>query len=121
VREASREVGFNRRHPERGRALALTPLVTGRVEEIREATAWAEPEALTTVFRELLRLAAAAGELKSGAGMNAARTMLAEAARLRERGPPPPPARSQPNPVASAPTLPDLTTEEWIAAFGPIR
>jgi hypothetical protein len=63
-----------------------------------------------------MRLAKKAGELGTGAGMVAARGLLAEAIRLKRDQPPtlaPPPGDD------GVILPPKLTTEEWLAAFAP--
>ena len=114
VREATIEAGLSARHLPRSVRLAASPAVVARMAEIRQQAVWGGLEDLEKVFGELMRLAEAAGKLGSAAGMNSARTLLAEAARLRERLPAAPA-------TAEAPLPPRLSKEEWIAAFAPVQ
>jgi hypothetical protein len=71
---------------------------------------------LAPVIAQLMDLATQAGDLGTAAGMNAARGLLIEAARLKgllaEQFP-----ESRPGPILP----PQLTKEEWVEIFGPKR
>ncbi|MGI8840764.1 MAG: hypothetical protein ACR2F8_08305 [Caulobacteraceae bacterium] len=117
-RRAWPEAGYASR-PLRARRLAEKKDMIARVAELAEAAAWAgrDPQ-LARIYGELMRLAAKAGELGTGAAMVAERGLLAEAIALRERGAPA--GGGADGGTAGASALPPiLTKEEWLAAFAP--
>ena len=117
VREATAEADLSRRHLARMIALALTEPIADRVAELRREAVWNGSLELAAVYDEMMRLARAAGRLKTGAGMLAAGKFLAEAARLCERATK---AASEGGARLAGPIMPPvLTKEEWLAAFVP--
>ncbi len=111
VREAANQAGFDGRHIGRVTTLAASKPIARRVVEIRREALWGGRVELADVFDTLMRLARAAGALKTGAGMAAAKALLAEAASLMER------ATMALDENGDLP--PRLSKEEWIAAFAP--
>jgi hypothetical protein len=105
------EAGYTH-FPPRARRRAERPDVASRVAEIQQERALKAWD-LVPVIEQLMALATAAGNLGTAAGMREARGLLAEAGKLKSLAPHPEPT--------VYPRLPDLTTEEWIKAFGPTR
>ncbi len=105
--EACVAAGYKRCSTQAGRIKKL-PEVVEREEQLREALAWGGSGDLAPVINEMRRLAVAAGELKTAAGMMAAKGFLVEAARLKGM-----------LPVELAPLRRRLTIEEWLAKHKP--
>ncbi|HEY5072854.1 MAG TPA: hypothetical protein VII63_12580 [Caulobacteraceae bacterium] len=117
VRNAAKEAGYFDSITRGGRR-AKRPKIAARIEELVELATWGGDLKLAVVFKELMRLAKAAAKLQTGAGMAAARGMLAEAAQVRAQAAAAPsitPAIAGAGPVPP----PTLTKEEWIEAFAP--
>ena len=111
VQAASTEAGYSRQYEvSRQRAARLD--VRARVAEI-EADGLRAAADLTPIIDKLTELAEAASKLNSGTGMMAACRMLSEAARLKGLLP----AFEQLHATDGLP--PELTKEEWLAAFAP--
>ncbi len=121
LKAASEAAGY-RSSTSRTRGRSASAAVKARVEEIKEAARWAGQDDLAWIFAELMRLAKAAGKLETAAGMSAAKGLLAEAARLRERLASPEASADAGGGgwVTPAP-VPKLTKAEWLAAFAPRR
>jgi len=113
VREANAEAGLTPQRPCRLNRRAERPDIVARVTELR----WGQDVELLAIYDKLVDLAEKAGRLDSGAGMMAAKAMLAEAARLKQSVIRSPAATTAPVPAAPFPTPPDLSKEEWLAAF----
>lgn len=91
--------------------------VVKRIAELQRDAAWGGSGDLKPVIDELMRLALAAGKLRSGAGMTAAKGLLSEAARLKgllEARP----DRADP---ADPPRRVQLSNDEWLAKYAPPR
>ncbi|HZL19468.1 MAG TPA: hypothetical protein VFG23_17165 [Polyangia bacterium] len=116
LREATAASGL-KYFPKRMQARAATAAVVARVEELKEEARWRGQQDLKRVFEKLFDLASSASELKTGAALTAARGLLAEAARLREHLP----GAGHGAPLQGVRPAPDLTKEEWLAAFAPRR
>ena len=111
VRAATEEAGFSRRHVGRMNDLAASGLVEARIREKRREALWGGRLELADVCDAMIAASSEARGLKTGAALMAAKELLAEAARLIER------ATIAPDGEAGLP--PELTKEEWIAAFAP--
>ena len=101
------------------------PHIAARVIEIEEHCRWGGDFKLREVFDQLMDLAKKAGELGTGAGMAAAKALLAEAARIRLAiGEAQAAAQARAQALAAAAPLepaalpPMFTRAEWIAEFG---
>ncbi len=106
--EACVAAGYKRCSTQAGRIKSL-PEVIEREKQLREDLAWGGSGDLAPVINEMRRLAKKSGELKSAAGMMAAKGLLVEAARLKgllpKRG-------------ALDDLPPELTDEEWMLRYG---
>ncbi len=111
VREAHLEAGMNLERPWRLRKRVQRPEVVARVAELRWGRDAAE---LLAISDTLLDLSKRAADLASGVGMMAARSMLVEAARLKRDA-----IRSIAATALHLPPPPELSKEEWLAAFAP--
>jgi hypothetical protein len=119
VREAARRAGYGPRINHSKDRARSKPIVK-RVDEIARQLAWDGDTEALRVFDELMRLAAEAAKTKTPADLAAARGLLAEAARLRRDWAKlaAPAALAAPPPTYSI-VPPELTKEEWLAAFAP--
>ncbi len=115
-RAAFAETGYH----DRGRNIQRIdsrPEVADRIVELERDAAWGGSGNLKPVIDDLMRLAQAAGELGSAAGMTAARGLLCEAARLKGLLE----AQSCLATVADPPRRVPLSDDEWLAKFAPPR
>jgi hypothetical protein len=102
------------------------PAIAARVVVIKEHRRWGGDFKLREVFDQLMALAKTAGDIGPGAGMAAAKALLAEAARIRLAiGEAQAAAQARAQALAAAAPLepaalpPMFTRAEWMAEFGP--
>ena len=118
VRRASLEAGFADLRPCRTTRRVERADVKVRVAELKAEITWGGAEPLRAIYERAMALADRAGGLDSGAALAAAKGLFAEAARaVREAGVFG--AEGGRLQAPRGPVPPDMTTEEWLAAFAP--
>lgn len=118
LRQANAEAGLKEARPCRMRRRAARKDVAARIAELKAQMTWGDAEPLRVIYERAMALADRAGGLDSGAALAAARGLFAEAARaVREAGIFG--AESGRAQTPRGPVPPDMTNEEWLAAFAP--
>ena len=102
---AARAAGYVKHSGHVGRLCTCASIVA-RVAHIVEETPRGGSSDLAPVINELMRLAALGGTLGTAAGLTAAKQLLVEAARLKER-----------LPLPEMVLEPEMSREEWIATY----
>jgi hypothetical protein len=100
-------------HGDASSKIQKIPKVADRVAELTAMNLWGGSADLAPVINELMRLAKEAGELKTAAGMNAAKGLLSEAAKLKLQLP----AQALKQRDWSDVIPPRMSEEEWIRTY----
>ena len=119
VRQATAEANFTRDNVQRMIDLANSATIAARVATLRRQRFWGGRDELADVYDEMMRLARAADDLKSGAALDAKCRLLTEAGRLAERASQWAAGGREPYEAAQPIVPPTLSKEEWLAAFAP--
>jgi hypothetical protein len=106
IREAANQAGYSEKTKSVYKRRKNTEF-DARVKDLEAVIRWTQDEPGLMVA-ELMRCAAKAQSLDSGAAMDAAHKSIVAAARLRQAQPP----------VAMEPPPPTLSLDEWMARFG---
>jgi len=108
--EACVEAGYARWHSQSGN-LSADAAITARIEEIRQHLRWGGSRDLGPVIDAMMALALAKDTVKSAAGVMAAKSLMVEAARLKQLLPR---ART----VGTGPMDVQISHEEWLKRYG---
>ena len=109
------EAGYSGKDIKRADRLAGRAEVQARAEELSVAIAWGGDPLLKGVFDRLLSHVPDPEKLEKLADMVAAKALLAEAARIRQKLPPLPPAALA---RALPPRRPTVSMAEWLKRYG---